>query len=347
VKLKTILCASILLLVIPVHTAFPAETTEPGILKQIMADTGEKIRNVFEAIPKIKNFIVTSLGRDNPNTNFEIGPETYYMRYEEPDLMDNVGMMYGLHMAFSYRIENPILFKSIKQNFGDGRTYTKLRLEARWARGEVDYDSYSTGSDDGITDESAEVRGLICYEMLFSEQTTLTPYAGFGYRSLTDDSRGRYTSTGHWGYLRESKYFYIPFGMELSHDFNEQWVIRLKGEYDLFLEGKQESHMEDGGASMLSSTDGKYYVLDTLKNAQDAGVGIRGSIRLERQSDRFDFFIEPYARYWHIKESDHVQMTSEGGSILWYVDSGLTIPYTAYEPDNNTLEYGLLLGLNF
>ncbi|HOY10717.1 MAG TPA: hypothetical protein PLB05_11690 [Candidatus Omnitrophota bacterium] len=346
-KVKAIVFTSVLLFAVPIQPAFPAEPNEPGLLKQIMADTGEKIKGVFEAIPKIKNFIITSLGRDNPNTKFEIGQETYYMRYEEPDTMENVGMMYGLHMAVSYRVASPVLFKSMKQNLGDGRAYTKLKLEARWARGEVDYDSSSTGSIDGITDESTEIRGLICYEIVFSDQTTLTPYSGFGYRSLTDDNRGRYSSTGHWGYLRESKYFYIPVGFELSQNIKERWVLRLKGEYDFFLEGKQESHMEDGGATMLSETDGKYYVLDTLKNAQDIGMGIRGSIRLERQSDRFDFFLEPYARYWHIKDSDHVQLTSEGGSILWYHDSGLTIPYMAYEPDNNTLEYGLILGLNF
>jgi len=346
-KLKIFLLTSVLLLLIPVPAAFSADPGEPGILKQIIADTGEKIRGIFEAIPKVTKHIVASLGRDNPDTKFEIAQETYYMRYEEPDIMENVGMMYGLHMAISYRIENPIRLNTIKQNFGDGRTYTKLRLEGRWARGEVDYDSSSTGSMDGTTDESTEIRGLICYEILFSDRTTLMPYSGFGYRSLTDDNRGRYSSTGNWGYLRESKYFYIPFGIELSHNLKERWVLRLKGEYDLFLEGKQESHMEDGGATMLSASDGKYYVLDTLKNSQEMGVGIRGSIRLEKESNRFDFFIEPYARYWHIKESDHVQLTSEGGTILWYLDSGLTIPDTAYEPDNNTLEYGLLIGLNF
>ena len=346
-KLKAILITGVLLWIALVPTALPAESAEPGILRQIIADAGEKIRAAVQAIPKIKDYIVSSLGRDNPNTKFEIGQETYYMRYEEPDIMDNVGMMYGLHMALSYRIENPILFKSLKQSIGDGRTYTKLRLEARWARGEVDYDSFASGSDDGITDESTELRGLICYEILFSEQTTVMPYTGFGFRYLSDDSRGRYTSTGHWGYLRESKYFYVPFGVELSHNLRENWILRLKGEYDLFLEGKQESHLEDGGPSILSATDGRYYVIDTVENAQEVGVGIRGSVRLERQSDRFDFFLEPYARYWHVKESDHVQLTSEGGTMLWYADTGLTVPLTGYEPDNNTLEYGLILGLNF
>jgi len=346
-KFKIFLITGVLLLLIPVQAAFSSEPGEPGLLKQIITDTGEKIRGVFEAVPKITNYIIASLGRDNPDTEFEIAKETYYMSYEEPDIMDNAGMMYGLHMAVSYRIENPAQLNAIKQNFKDGRTYTKLRLEGRWARGDVDYDSYSTGSIDGVTNESTEIRGLICYEILFSDRTTLTPYAGFGYRSLTDDKRGIYSSTGNWGYLRESKYFYIPVGMEFSHNLKERWVLRLKGEYDVFLEGKQESHMEDGGASMLSATDGRYYVLDTLKNTQDIGLGIRGSIRLQKESDRFDFFIEPYARYWHIKESDHVQLTSEGGTVLWYLDSGCTIPYTAYEPDNNTLEYGLLIGLNF
>ena len=346
-KFKAVLITSVLLLITPVQAAFPAEDNEPGVLRQIIADTGDKIRSAIQAIPKIKNYIISSLGRDNPNTKFEIGQETYYMRYEEPDIMDNVGMMYGLHMAFSYRMENPVLFKSLKQDLGSGRTYTKLRLEARWARGEVDYDSYSSGSDEGITDESTELRGLICYEILFSEQTTIMPYTGFGFRYLSDDSRGRYTSTGHWGYLRESKYFYIPFGLELSHTLREQWVLRLKGEYDLLLEGKQKSHLEDGGPSILSSTDGQYYVVDMLENTQEVGVGIRGSVRLEKQSDRFDFFLEPYARYWHVKESEHVQWTSNGGTILWYVDSGLTIPLTGYEPDNNTLEYGMIIGLNF
>ncbi len=345
-RIKIILITSILLLNSAVHPAFSAEPRDSNLLWRIFADAGEKIKAAFQSLPELKDSFIRSLGRDNPKTKFEIAQETYYMKYEEPDIMENVGMMYGLNMAFSYRVENPVFFKSVWENIGQGKTNTKFLLEARWARGKVDYDSNSTGSDDGITDMATELRGIVCYEIMFSERTSLTPYGGIGFRYLSDDSRGRYTTTGNWGYLRESKYFYIPFGMELNHGFSERWTLKLKGEYDLLLEGKQKSHLEDGGPWLQDSTSGQYYTVDTVENAQEVGVGIRGSLRLQRQSERFDFFLEPYARYWHIKESDHVQLTSEGGSILWYVGSTDT-PLTGYEPDNNTLEYGLVLGLNF
>ncbi|MDD5347739.1 MAG: hypothetical protein PHT59_03905 [Candidatus Omnitrophica bacterium] len=130
---------------------------------------------------------------------FSIGTEVYRFTYEEPSVMQESGAMVGLTGSYSFFRENCL-----------------LRAEARAASGEVDYTSIGTGSISGIDDYAFELRALAGYDIIDRafgagiKDSSCIAYTGLGYRYLEDDSGGRASTTGHYGYRRESNYFYSP-----------------------------------------------------------------------------------------------------------------------------------------
>ena len=237
---------------------------------------------------------------------FEIGAETYYMKYEEPDFMENTGWMYGVIGSYTYH--NRLM----------------LRLEARAATGEVDYSSENTGSEDGITDKAFEARGLGGWDFPVGTWL-LTPYFGFGYRYLNDDSQGRVTTTGHLGYERESNYFYSPLGMEATVPLRDRWALTLAGELDILWAGKQKSNLSGAVAG-----------LGDLENDQEEGMGARASIRFQKRFSALSMNIGAFFRYWWIDDSEVSPLTYQGIQVGY----GL-------EPENRTYEVGATFSINF
>ncbi|MDP2654331.1 MAG: autotransporter domain-containing protein [Candidatus Omnitrophota bacterium] len=274
--------------------------------------------------------------RDNPRTSFEIGTEAFRYRYVEPGLMKVKGYMYGINTAFTYRVTENKNITSLKKVFGDGNKINMYRLEGRFSSGWLDYESEGSGTHDDENHYALEMRGIAGYDIPMGESNRITPFLGLGWRYLKDDSGGARTTTNHWTYDRESKYFYIPGGVELNSRFGSGWSLTLTAEYDIFLSGRQYSHLEDGPA-------GSNY--DTLKNKQDEGYGARGSLRLMKSGEQLDFFIEPFVRYWNIEDSDVAALTRNGETVPVpgnpdYVQGGL-------EPKNNTEEYGIKVGIRY
>jgi hypothetical protein len=157
-----------------------------------------------------------------------------------------------------------------------------------------------------------EVRGSTGYDIPVLSSSRITPYAGFGFRYLKDDSGGNTTTTGASHYDRESFYYYVPLGVETRTKISKSWLFEMTFEYDFFLFGTQKSHLED----VLST-------YNTLVNDQDEGYGARGSFK-------------PFVRYWNIEDSD---------TAIW-TQSGVPIG-TGLEPANNTAEYGFKMGLRY
>jgi len=289
--------------------------------------------------------VVAALGRDNPKFDFEIGSEVSNITYVEPDVMQEKGDMQGIYGILTYRFDENAKRKS-RMNVWDKREkFAFFRLDGRFSWSSVDYDSQNTGDLSGLEDYMTEIRGVVGYELPIKETATLMPYAGFGTRYLSDDLRGT-TTTGNWGYRRESRY-YLPIGIEVKISPRNGWLIGFMAEYDYFLTGAQRSHLEDGGLSIQDSVTGTWYVRDMLLNDQDEGHGIRGSFIIMKKTKYIDLFIEPFVRYWSIKESDPQQQTSNGGTVLWFQDAGFTIPLTGVEPENKSTEYGLKFGAKF
>jgi len=252
---------------------------------------------------------------------WELGMEFYQTEYEEPGLMENEGVMSGLVGTYTYY-----------------RSYQWAKVEARYCFGQVDYSSRTTGSQTGIDDNLFELRGMIGYDFInpsynfVDEDISCIPYIGVGYRYLNDNSSGTVTTTGHYGYERESNYFYSPVGIELTKYFppgslepDRQWSLGGIIEYDIFWRGRQISHLSDADPSYSDP-----------RNKQNDGYGVRGSLKVAMRSESLDCMFEPFVRYWHIGQSDDQD--------IFYAN---TIWGYGYEPKNNTTEIGCKFSLTF
>lgn len=233
---------------------------------------------------------------------WELGTEISHITYEEPDVMEEKGIMYGIFGSYTYRDS------------------WMLKADGKFSYGQVDYKN--SGTLDNIDDYMLEFRGLAGYGFPILKASTLTPYIGFGYRYLNDDMSGMVSSTGAIGYEREQSYFYSPIGIETITELENGWSIGVTLEYDIFWSGKNKSHFSDVNSAY-----------NDLEFDQDEGYGCRGSIKFQKKGDKVDYLIEPFVRYWNIKESDRDLLIA---TSTYYV-----------EPKNNSTELGIKFAVKF
>lgn len=258
-------------------------------------------------------------------TTVDIGGELSHLRYVEPDLMRSKGYLWGVFGVFTFRTSENKHIKSAGDIFSDENAINMFRLDAKFSGGNLDYDSAGTGSSEDDRHYMLETRGSIGYDIPVGSMWRITPYGGFGYRWFKDDSGGTTTTTGAYAYDRESRYYYIPLGVEAQARLDHDWLLEATFEYDYFLCGTQKSHFED--------VDSGY---NTLYNRQDSGYGVRGSLKIIKQHKGFNIFVEPFVRYWNIDDSDT--------AILTYYETPVSL---GIEPANTTTEYGVKTGLRF
>lgn len=253
-------------------------------------------------------FFSTAAGMafDVKKHNGELGLGFSYITYKEPDLnMEEKGPMFGI--AGSYTYHNQLMVK----------------LEGIGSFGSLDYSSPS-GELEDISNYMLEGRILLGYDFSPAKAFMLSPYVGFGYRYLNDDSSGKITSRGARGYQRESNYYYSPIGLMAWAELGQGWVMKITAEYDYFWKGKQKSHLEDAAAGA-----------PTVTNRQNDGYGLRGSVRFEKSYGRAGFALEPFIRYWRIADSE-IEYFDFGGSRI-----------AVYEPENTSTEFGILFSFVF
>ncbi len=243
----------------------------------------------------------------------ELGVEYNRFRYTEPVFdLEDTGNLFGAYASYTARPgKEDGLYDDIIDMY---------KVEMRFDYGHVDYYSSGSGTLNDIPDWTFEARLLAGKDLPIFTDSRITPYAGIGYRYLNDNSSGMITSVGHSGYERESRYFYIPIGVEYTTALTDGWLISPVGEFDFFISGTQTSHLEDVSASA-----------GPVKNDQKKGFGFRGSLKFIKENDPVNFVFEPYFRYWHIQDSEIV---SAFGSF-WQ------------EPENTSTEYGIRLGAQF
>jgi hypothetical protein len=256
--------------------------------------------------------------------HWAVGTEMHHFRYEEPGLIEEEGFMYGVFGQYTYRTQQNEPLHHIRDLISAGHGFNIYTLDARFTFGQIDYDSQGTGSIDNINDFLTEVRVLAGYDVPVGS-SLVTPYFGFGYRYWLDELGGKVSTTGHFGYDRESQYFYIPLGVTLAVPMDNGWSVAFNAEYDFFIDGEQKSHLEDVSPA-----------LNTLKNDQDDGYGVRGSVRIAKELRDFEFFVEPFVRYWDIDQSEAATVTCGGTPCA-----------LGFEPKNNTLETGVRVGGKF
>ncbi len=183
------------------------------------------------------------------------------------------------------------------------------RAEGRVAGGPVDYKG--SGNSNKEPDYLGELRITGGWDWI-GDDVAISPIVGVGYRILRNDGRGQ-TTTGAWGYQRQSQYLFLPIGLQPRIRLSNGDQIRANLEYDYLLKGWQDSHLEVGG-------------LSNVRNSQYHGLGLRGELLYSR--DRWS--LGPFVNYWNIQDSKMKYLS-------W--GSGL-------EPQNQTLEIGLQLRYN-
>ncbi|MCA9409214.1 MAG: autotransporter outer membrane beta-barrel domain-containing protein, partial [Candidatus Omnitrophica bacterium] len=198
------------------------------------------------------------------------------------------------------------------------------RIDGKVSWGQVDYDSQGTGSLDGVDDTMAEMRAVAGYDLPIFKNIEFAPYVGAGYRYLFDDLRG-VTTTGAIGFRREANYVYAPIGFDIEQRLKRGWSLGVNLEYDYLFYGRQRSKLGDVDPG-----------LNTVTNRQRDGFGLRGSFKIINVSDMWDFYFEPFVRYWNINDSDTSLIIFNGTPI------GL-----GQEPTNNSTEYGFKVGARF
>ena len=179
----------------------------------------------------------------------------------------------------------------------------------RFAYGQVDYTSAGTGTMTGIPDYQLE---STLYFGIPTEGTNsrTTFFSGLGGRYLLNASGLKLSSTGHSGYDRESRYVYLPIGVN-----HERGSWEFRGEYLYFLYGQQTSKISQVSANFSDIT-----------NDQEDGSGIK--LTAKYYSDK-NFGYELYMDYWDI------------------ADSKLDVSGNFMEPRNTTSETGLRVFWNY
>ncbi len=129
----------------------------------------------------------------------------------------------------------------------------------------------------------------------------VSPYAGFGYRLLSQSGGGMATSTGAPYYDRQSTYNYIPVGVihRMAANDNKATLVTTL-EYDYLISENQYSG--------LSSTNGTsngvtYSGVSNIKNSQNSGYGLNLSIMYKEDI----WGVGPYLKYWNISRSETVR----------------------------------------
>lgn len=253
-----------------------------------------------------------SFAEQLPNYTWAVGPELSYFAYEEPHFAETRGFLAGVTGSFAYH-----------DNF-------MLRADGRFSFGSLYYTSPVSGTMSNVPDYIGEFRGVGGYDFSVSGGSVLTPYIGIGYRYLNDNSSGKVTSLGASGYERESNYYYSPVGVMLATNATAGWSTETAIEYDIFWHGKQISHLSDVDPT---SQD--------VDNNQNRGYGLRGSIAFKRQADAVKYSIEPFIRYWNVRDSE----------VAFFFDASAALCGSqvciGLEPANHSTEYGINFLIEF
>ena len=257
-------------------------------------------------------FVLTFTAAWAQNT-FEAAYEFSGYAYREPyDEMPIklAGHMQGGSLAFTHKMQYSDLF---------------WKVDFRYMGGETDYNGWLMTSPptkytfDDIGDYYWELRAHVGTTSDLYGPWKVWGSVGLGYRLLKD-----HMNKSPSGYLRRSQYLYMPAIAEFRRT-SEAWTISFIGELDLLLSGLQTSYLADSDPSYDRN----------FSNNQNDGIGLRLSIKLQKELGSVGVFIEPFWRYWDIEDSD-VALVYRGST-----------PHYMIEPHNTTNEYGLRMGFSF
>ena len=239
--------------------------------------------------------------------SFEVAPVVFRFEYEEPSVMSEKGFLSGVMGRYTYN-QSAVMFD----------------CSLEYAAGSLDYDGSTWGGTPVKADTDDyifEIRILLGGN-IHQGKTKVTPFIGFGLRYWND------TIQTAGGYEREISYLYSPIGVKFTGPLSTRWSWGFSGEYDLFWKGWVTSHLSDAVTGYNDPENNQSF---------GDGFGVRFSFQFRNHiSTRLSWYIEPFFRYWDVDQSDYAILTSNGAPIDF-----------VYEPENNTLSYGVTVGFGF
>jgi hypothetical protein len=280
-----------------------------------IANYDAQLKAINEELDKIegaRNNQITSSGSPIvPRKNtIEFSSETYWAKFDEPKNFSQKGFMSGYNAQYARRFSTDP--NSIVNMFA---------LQAQWASGKFKQAPYVGPS--GIKDNTFEFRGVVGKDLYPTSFLRTTPYIGYGYRYLKDNSAGLTADVDGFtllGYKRYSHYNYIPIGTDIVYQIDPLYSLESSLEYEYMFNGWQ--------VDKLGIIPG----LNTFSFDQRSGNGLRASLRLNLYFKYCTAFAEGFYRYWRIAQSNSKPIPG---------DPGVSID----EPKDNTQEFGFRLGL--
>lgn len=250
---------------------------------------------------------------------FEIGFEQYHYKYEEKiggeKFMDISGNKRSIYFDYIFRTDGDKFIDTVK-------------IEGQYAGwDDIDYDGgdisgFSKFVIPSTNDRSFDVRFLPGKEYVIAKKYWLTPYLGIGYRRLDNNIGSFQHGILQYGTTkRSSRYIYIPVGLSGETVIGDNWSLGAEVEYDYLVTGKQYSSLSG---------------LVDLENVQHDGFGLRSSVKVWKDFNKYSLSIEPFIRFWKLDDSEISTAPISGGGS-----------FVGYEPQNETTETGLKIGLNF
>lgn len=153
----------------------------------------------------------------------------------------------------------------------------------------------------------------------------ISPFVGLASRYLNDESGGRTTSDGMFGYDREIGFGYVPAGIAVRLPVSTHAQLALSAQYNLVVRGT--------ATSKLSGIDAR---LTDLELQFSDGEGLEASAAVELPLGRTRISIGPFVRHWAIGRSQSEVLADPDGSGEMF---------EFYEPDNTTTEFGLRVAI--
>lgn len=289
-------------------------------MNRIRSSLGMALLFVFVLFPA-KGF-----AQQLPNLSFELSYAVADFKYQEEggDFMKSEGFIHGPSATFTYMDNRYPFFAELfgeyltgSGEYNGGLTNIVTGESIPYSHDDDEYDIFlgqlvlgwvvSPGSSN--RPDNQDGRWLI------------KPYTGIGFRYLRNDSNDQFA------YEREIYWTYLPIGVDVRYRLAEKWVVGLRPQFNLLLTGHIESDVfEDSFSNNLGFGD---------------GYGFWAALPIERHFKRVGLTLEPFVRYWNMRESDPDTVVVSG------LVPGFDVLVTGVEPENDTLVYGLRIGVEF
>ncbi len=248
---------------------------------------------------------------------FELAPDVFYQTFKQTGddyALKRTGAFYGLYSSYNFR---PLDAQDWPINV--------FHIDVQGNYGQVDYDFKEDGKVESVSNYIVEPRVWLGKDVDLNN-VTVTPYTGVGYRWQYERLQNKFVDESDPDtemLNQQSQYVYIPLGAEFSVTPVLGWRIVFGGEYDFLVWGRVTHYLSDFDSS-----------LPDIHSTLDKGNGLRGSIKLVKEGEVVNFFVEPYFHYLNIKKSK--EATAAGVTL-----SGLR------EDPNKTTEIGTRVGVQF